>query len=463
MIDLLELPLLGRLLRWKHARSLLQIPMLLVAAVMVWDGLTGSQLAARNLATVITWVIYRGLLVLALLVAGNLFCMACPFMLPRNLARRFVRPLRHWPRRLRNKWVAAALLGLFLFGYEYFSLWSSPWWTAWLILAYFGAALLIDSLFRGAPFCKYVCPLGQFNFVGSLVSPLEVRVRAPETCAACATKDCIKGHAGQRGCELWLFQPRKVGNLDCTFCLDCVHACPHDNVGLVARLPGADVWAGGARSGLGDLARRPDMAVLALVFTFGALLNAFNMVSPVYALEQWLAGALGSSARLPVLGTLFALGLVVEPAALLGVAALASRALGGGREPLARLVVRYAYGLAPLGFGIWLAHYMFHFATGFWTLVPVAQLVLGSVGLPTFGPPRWDLGALLAGFRPLPLQYGLIGLGLLVTLTALLRIARRDTPARPGRAALPWLALALLLAAAALWVMSLPMEMRGIA
>jgi polyferredoxin len=32
----------------------------------------------------------------------------------------------------------------------------------------------------------------------------------------------------------------KVGNLDCTMCLDCVHACPHDNIALVTRIPGAE-------------------------------------------------------------------------------------------------------------------------------------------------------------------------------------------------------------------------------
>ena len=40
----------------------------------------------------------------------------------------------------------------------------------------------------------------------------------------------------QRGCELYLFQPKKAGNLDCTFCLDCVKACPHDNVALLPTL-----------------------------------------------------------------------------------------------------------------------------------------------------------------------------------------------------------------------------------
>ena len=40
---------------------------------------------------------------------------------------------------------------------------------------------------------------------------------------------------------LGLFLPAKVGNLDCTLCLDCVQACPHDNVALASRLPGLEL------------------------------------------------------------------------------------------------------------------------------------------------------------------------------------------------------------------------------
>src|SRR5205814_1416531 len=124
-----------------------------------------------------------------------------------------------------------------------------------------------------------------------------------------------------RGCELALFQPMKVGNMDCTFCLDCVHACPHDNVGLIARVPGSELWAETPRSGLGRLLERKDMAALVLVFTFGALLNAFGMVSPVYALQAWLSRVMGTTDRAPILAILFTAGLVVEPAILLGLAA----------------------------------------------------------------------------------------------------------------------------------------------
>ena len=328
-VDLLQLPLVGRFLRWRYSRMVMQAVLLVLGVVLILHGLFGPQLAPKNLATLVTWVHYRGALILVLLVAGNLFCMACPFMLPRELARWISAPKWNWPRALRNKWLAVALFVAILFSYELFDLWGSPWWTAWLIVAYFVGALVVDALFKNASFCKYVCPLGQFNFAASTVSPMEVQVNDPTVCADCETLDCIKGTRDpndedeiiQRGCELALFQPMKEGNMDCTFCLDCVYACPHDNVGITARVPGSELWSDTRRSGVGRFSSRSDISVLAILFTFGALLNAFGMVSPVYAVQAWLADVMGTTAEAPVLGTLFFAALVVEPVLLLGRAA----------------------------------------------------------------------------------------------------------------------------------------------
>src|SRR6516164_9593070 len=279
--DVLRLPLLGRFLKWRHARLCLQLPMLLLAGLVIYDGFRGPQVGAMNLAGVLPWVHWRGLVVLALLVMGNVFCMGCPLLLPRTLARRWLPARWNWPRRLRTKWLAVLLLVVFFWAYEALALWDRPLWTACLAIAYFAAAFVIDGLFGGASFCKYLCPIGQFNFVQSLVSPLEVKARDPDVCASCQTKDCIRGRDGIPGCELGLFLPRKVGNMDCTTCLDCVHACPHDNVGLVARAPGADLWEDRPRSGVGRFARRPDIAALVVVLVFGAFANAAGMVGPV--------------------------------------------------------------------------------------------------------------------------------------------------------------------------------------
>ena len=464
-LDLLALPGLGRVLR--H-RTWLQWPLLLLSGAIVLHGLLGPQMAPKNLATLLVWVHYRGLLVLALLAAGNLFCLACPFMLPRELARRLSPPTRAWPRALRGKGLSVALLVVVLFLYEWLDLWASPAATAWLVVGYFVAALVVDALFKGASFCKSVCPIGQFNFVASSLSPLEVTVRDTATCDTCTGHECITGARAPaapevitaRGCELGLFLPEKHGNMDCTFCLDCARACPHDNVGLTTRLPGTELFEDRSGSGVGRLSRRGDLSLLAVVFTFGALLNAFAMVSPVYAFQQWIADALGTTSEAAVLAVLFGLLLVVEPVLLLGGAAALTRRVLASPERWLTVAARFAYGLVPLGFGIWLAHYGFHLLTGLWTVVPVTQRALSDAGLPLLGEPRWGLGGFSMQVVQ-PIEQGLLLLGLMGSFGVLWQIARREAPRRTAAAAWPWLALALALYASAVWLLNQPMEMRG--
>ncbi len=483
--DLLRWPIAGALLRSKRARTVAQTVLLLVAAVVVLHGLLGPQLAPRNLATVLTWIHYRGLLIGVLLAAGNAFCGACPMILVRDLARRVHRPRRHWPRWLRGKWLAIAGFAGVLFAYELFDLWALPAATAWLVLGYFGAAVLVDVVFTGASFCKHVCPVGQFNFVASTLSPLEVGVRDPAVCRDCRTVDCIKGHREpaapaivvQRGCELALFLPSKVGNLDCTFCLDCVRACPHDNVAIGSRVPGEELVDDRRRSSIGRLSRRADFAALALLFTFGALLNAFAMIAPIYAVEGQLARAMKTTSEAPVLGLIFVLALGVIPLALCAGAAWLTRALGTAsaapaplsasapasqtRLNVADVAVRYAYALVPFGVGLWLAHYGFHFLTGIWTIVPVAQsAAVDAAGTALLGEPDWRW----LGMRPgavFPLQIGVVLLGTFGSLMLAHRTSEREYPDRAARATVPWAVLIAALATLALWILAQPMEMRG--
>ena len=436
---------------------------------MIIHGLFGPTLAPKNLATTLSWVHFRGALVLILLIAGNFFCMACPFMLVRNFARKFFKPVRNWPRRLRNKWLSLGLFVSILFVYELFDLWSAPWWTALLIVAYFLGALVVDGLFSHASFCKFVCPIGQFNFVASTLSPLEVRVRDNDVCTSCQTKDCIRGQREvrsvpvviQRGCELALFQPRKTGNMDCTFCLDCIQACPHDNIGILSRVPGEELMVDPLRSGVGFFSRRKDLAALTLVFTFGALLNAFAMVSPVYALEGWVASSLQLSHEAPVLALIFALFLIVEPAVLVGMAAWLTQVWGGDKRKLLPIAVGHSYAFAPLGFGVWLAHYGFHFLTGLYTFIPVTQNALASLGSPLLGQPRWELVGLPKAVVH-AFEIGFLGLGLVGSLLVSYRLAIAQHGKHPFRIFAPWAGVSLILWIAAVWLMSQPMEMRGV-
>jgi len=471
--DLLSVPLLGGFLRWRHARLALQVPMFSVAAVVVLDGLLGPQVAPLNLAGVLPWIHWRGLLVLALLVAGNVFCMACPFTASRGLARRLLGGNRPWPRWLRSKWLAVALLAVFFWGYEAFAIWDSPWWTAWIAVAYFVAAFLVEGLFQGAAFCKYVCPIGQFNFVQSLISPWEVRVRQTDVCQTCTTKDCIRGRDNIEGCGLELFQPRKAGNMDCTFCLDCVRACPHENVGVLAVAPGSGLLGDADRSGVGRYSRRADLAALVVLLAFAAFVNAAGMVAPVLEVEDGLSAALGFDDRIPVMTIGLLLGMVVAPVGLVSGAAWASRWLGGrslqGEDGKRRvgwrtLALRFPYSLVPIGCGMWLAHYGFHLFTGVDSIYPAAYRAAADMGFgEAISVAKASCCTAKSGDWLLRLEIMFLDVGLLGSLYVAYRIARDIWPSsgRALAALVPWAALIVLLFAAGVWIVFQPMEMRG--
>jgi len=457
--DILHWPLLGRLLRWRGGRLVFQMPLLIVAILMIYDGLTGPQVASQNMATVTAWVHYRGFVILSLLLVGNLFCMSCPFALPRTLARVISIRGRRWPRALRNKWLAVAVLFAFFWLYEWLDLWASPWLTAWLVVSYFVAAFALEAIFAESPFCKYVCPLGTFNFVHASVSPTQVTARDPQVCRACQGKECVNGSTATLGCGTELFVPQVRSNMDCTFCLDCARVCPYDNVALAVRPPAHELAQGA-------WPRRWDLAYLALVLAFAAVSNAFGMVPPFYALEATLAGWLDTHSQALVLLSIFGSANLLLPAMLgLGAAWLSRRLTGGAAGDSLRVVFSgYAPAVVPLGFAIWLAHYGFHFVIGALTIVPVFQGFLLDHGLSLpFTSPNWSLSAVLPASWLLPLQVLVVLLGLGGSIYVVGKLGRRAHPElRLARAAtLPWLALFLALASAALYIFSLPMEMRG--
>ncbi len=465
--DLLRIRGLGPVLSSLAFRRTIQWILLLLAVAVVLDGLLGPDLSPMNLAGVLPWTHWRGIVVLGLLLAGNIFCAGCPFMLPRELGKRIFKPTRPWPRWLRSKWIAVALLILFLWTYEVLGLWDSPWLTAWVIIAYFLAATVVDSFFRGASFCKYICPIGQFHFVQSTASPHEVRVRNESTCSSCSTHDCISGRPGEpslRGCELDLFQPRKIGNMDCTFCLDCVRACPNDNIGILATPPGRDLIMDPVRSSIGRFSKRWDLGALVAVLVFGAFANAIGMVGPVLDRQVAWASSLQHDSIFWIATWCFLALAVVAPLALLPLAGLCSRAVTGRTVDFRTIVVRMTLGFAPLGFAMWLVHMLFHFVTSWGTIVPAFQRVFEDLGTSVFGEPIWAMSC--CGPMPswlLPLEILLLDLGLLLSLFIQYRIARQFVRGarRELAVVLPWCLIGIGLFVLGIWIIFQPMQMRG--
>ena len=476
--DLLRLRGVGAVLRSRRARTTIRWTLVVAALMICVDGFLGPSEGPSNLAGTLPWTHWRGVIVIALLCGGNFLCMTCPLMAPRNLLRRWVRPQLRWPSQLRSKWIAVALVATWLVCYEAFDLWASPWATAMIIVGYFAGILVIDGLFRGGSFCKWVCPIGQFHMTQSLVAPLSVSVINPITCATCEGHECIRGSpAGAAksqsvplriaipGCELELFQPAKRGNLDCTFCLDCVDACPHNNVGILSSSLASSLASPARGSSIGRIASRVDVAALLGLLTFGAFANAAGMTAPWI---EWVAGVAAhasafSTALSPTLveAAITLVTIVVIPASILSVAAFVSSrsAAQTWRETLAR----GGHALVPIGAAMWCIHWFFHLATSASTGVPVVQRVLNDIGIGWFGEPQW--AASCCGEIPQwlqPLELLLLQIGLLVSGW----MAWRGVGAaarRPIAASLPWWLVAILLWLIGCWIIMQPMQMRGTA
>ncbi|MGC1869749.1 MAG: cytochrome c oxidase assembly protein [Acidobacteriaceae bacterium] len=476
--DLLRVPVAGSALRSRYGRGALQFFSIVVLSAIILDGLCGVQVPPLNSSGALLWNVLRPINLILLLFVANIFCMACPFTLPRELVRRLGIPQLRWPEWLSSKWPAAVLMLVFFWAYEQFALWSSPRDTALLLISYVAVATIINSVFLGASFCKYICPVGQFNFIASLFAPFELGVRSQHVCSNCSTHDCVRGNATQRGCELKLYLPNKVGNLDCTLCMDCVKACPEDNVSITLQSPLRDLARDPVRSSLGRTSARPDLAVLILVVVFSSIANAAVMIAPVARFlsnfrqqHSWAAGPL-----LSLLATvLFAAILLLL---YVGVARLMQ--LLATRQTLRTVFCRFSIALLPLGLSIWVGHLAFHLASS-WSSIPALLQHLSaqfSAGHPAAAqhtlsmPHKLMAASSSAMFTPLlgangldlfDLQIWIVNLGLFVSWYAGRKVIRQmaNSNRRIWSMSAMWAVSSTAMYAVAVWIFTQPMYMRG--
>jgi hypothetical protein len=261
-----------------------------------------------------------------------------------------------------------------------------------------------------------------------------------------------------------LYLPRKAGNLDCTFCLDCVHVCPHENIGILAVVPGCDLGNNAHHSGIGRLGERPDLASLIVLLVFGAFVNAAGMVAPVIDGLSRLSHLLGVRSPLVMTSLFYLMALIILPLVVVGAAAIVSRRWGGLTMSPLMVATRFSYSLVPLGFGMWLSHYGFHFLTSYQTVIPSAQRFVADLGWSFLGVPEWANACCGPVMDWLPrLEILFLDLGLLLTLHSGYRIALGvcSRPLRALRAFAPWALVSLFLFLAGVWIVLQPMQMRG--
>ena len=210
-------------------------------------GFYDVQDGGANLATKLTWTIWWAGIIFTFVLAGRVWCLACPFGALNEWTARLAAPLRRLPKPFRNIWWATGMFVLLTWADEQLGVVRSPRVTAWIVLFFAAAAVAVGLFYERRSFCRHLCPIGGLIGIYSMTAPLELRAKSGGVCAADPDKSCYRGGPESRGCPMFEFPASMDRNNYCNLCGECVTSCSRDNLVLRFRAFGKDLWASGRR------------------------------------------------------------------------------------------------------------------------------------------------------------------------------------------------------------------------
>jgi len=338
-VDLLQPRALRRLLlspAFPFALQLVGLCALVALAANGWGIFPESTEHAKilrktNLTTLLVWGLWWPLLIVGVLLLGRAWCTVCPLELVTNLCRRAAARVGFRGTGL-PRWMRSGVLILLV--YVLLQILVAVWDLHRNPVA---------MVFRDPrAFCKAFCPAGlQLDAYGRY-APFNIAPKDEETCAACATKDCIdpdlRSRFDRRSCPHCIRPDARAADDGCVLCLQCAKVCPHANVGL-----------GWLKPDKGPRAQRPlgwATAVFVLLAGGFVMHELFSEVKSFNEVFHWIPQRITDATGIPFGWTEALWFLAIIPAVLLGVTALAG-VFSGGWRPRAGLT-RVALLLVPV-------------------------------------------------------------------------------------------------------------------
>ncbi len=463
-LDLLQVSWLRRLLTSRALQPTLQIPLLVLMAVVVLLGFHDVQDGGVNLATKLTWTIWWAGIIFTFVLAGRVWCLACPFGALNEWTARLSAPLRRLPKPFRNLWWATGMFVLLTWADEQLGVVRSPLVTAWIVLFFAAAAVAVGLFYERRSFCRHLCPIGGLIGIYSMTAPLELRAKSAGVCAADADKSCYRGGPESRGCPMFEFPATMDRNNYCNLCGECVTSCSRDNLVLRFRALGKDLWASGRRV--------LDEAYLAVALVGLTLLVTAQMLSAwpgwMWALSgllpHWVRATLKPVTYLGLVESAILLGgsLVVIPLLVLGGAVVADRLAGAYAVGVRRTFVLFGYMFIPVGLAMHLAHNLSHLLVEGDGIVAVVQRAVVLYTPLSLGQPDWQHVPLAPEAVIALLQVVIIVGFFVLSLVAGHRLSAGAyaDPRAAGRALVPMAVLSCVFTVAAIVLLNLPMGMR---
>jgi plastocyanin/ferredoxin len=413
------------------------LPNLIVLLFFILAGLVGSPIGNRNIIVTIVWILWWFLLIIFMVpFGGRIWCLMCPLpFLGEWFSRRrlvSVRPQaenskalrtgslnRRWPRRFANLWVQN-LLFLCLCSVSTILV-TRPALTAFVLGGMLLVAISIHAVYRRRSFCRYLCPLNAWMSLYSMTAMTEVRPRDRAVCERCKERSCVKGTTGAWRCP-WLVQPFKLErNNYCGLCMECVKACPNENLTVNARPFCSDT-----------VILRRDEAWMAFIMITLVVSYSVTLLGPWGTPREWsnvteVGNWAGFAAHV---GIVWFVALILVPACWYAAAWAARHCAQAPEVPTGQIFIRYAYLLVPLGLLAWAAFSFPLIMVNYSHITSSLSDPLGW-GWDLFGTANYHWSPLFPEWIPL-IQIPLLLLGLGLALTRGSVIA---TELFPGRAA----------------------------
>jgi len=246
--NIFEIPLIRWLVKLPIYPYILQIGALLGIGLFIYFGWgqpvfefnsAAEKLYRKlNFTTFVVWGLWWTSMIWIAFFLGRAWCHVCPLELIMNISERLGRRLgvtqKLLPKIFRSGMLIVTGYLLVQFVVAIFHIHRAPQGAAIFLISLAAIAFIFGFFFKYRSFCSYVCPVGILLNCYSRNAPLELRIIDQETCDQCATKDCrsLKTYEkwNNRGCPSLLNPPRLNSNKDCLLCLQCVKACPYDNI-----------------------------------------------------------------------------------------------------------------------------------------------------------------------------------------------------------------------------------------
>lgn len=362
-VDLLEtVPGLKYLVKHPWLQFSLVVPNLGFLLLFLIAGFFGSPVGNRNIIITFVWILWWFLLITLLLPFGSrVWCLVCPFpffgewfqrrrLLGPPARAKGVRRLqlkglnRKWPPALSNIWLQNVLfLGMCTFSSI---LVTRPIATAAALAGLAVLATVFHLIFQRRTFCLYICPVSGFLGLYAMASMVEIRAKDQQTCQQCRAKAGILGNDIAWPCP-WQRRPNKLQrNNYCGFCMECIRACPHDNMTLRTRPFCAD-----------DRIEKADEAWKAFIMITLAMVYSVVLLGPWGTLKSWAnVSEVGDwGGFLIYVAIIWGTALVLMPMTWGAAAWMGQRLAGNVGITVKQLFLRYSFLLVPLGLMAWIA------------------------------------------------------------------------------------------------------------